>query len=123
MIENPSTLMFAGAAIGGTVAYLLFHGRIAAMRMRNADLAARASATGQRVSEQAATIAHQQETITRLISNAKGAGIIWRKLQTAQEVLHAAAAQNTSAAARKVISEGLERVRCAGETEIDGGAE
>jgi len=122
MIEHPATLMFAGAAIGGTVAWLFFRGRMAvlnaALNSGVADVGGRAAATAQRVTEQAAIIEHQQETITRLMRNASGAGIIWRKLQVAQETLNAAAAQNTMAAARKVIAEGLERVRCTGETEI-----
>lgn len=122
MIDHPAALMFAGAAIGGAVTWLFFRGRMAvlnaALNSGVADVGGRAAATAQRVTEQATIIAHQQETITRLTRNVNGAGIIWRKLQMAQETLNAAAAQNTMAAARKVIAEGLERVRCTGETEI-----
>ena len=110
MIDSPATLMFAGAAIGGTVAYLYFHGRLSAVRRSNADLAGRAAAAG-------AHIQTQKRSLDTLGKIALGHIDTTAKLQRAMEALNAAAAQNTIAGARKVIAEKLEQIRCMGRDE------
>lgn len=107
MIEHPATLMFAGAAIGATVTCLFFIPRFRSLTAKFHELTGRASATGVRVTEQALEI-------ERLNESAKGRFVFFQKMELATETLHAAAAQNTIAGARKVIAEGLERVRCIG---------
>lgn len=115
MTDHPAILMFAGAAIGATVSALFWWPHLAKAQRALADLRGRAAATAQSATE-------YREICHDMLNRREQSWRFAEKLQRATETLNAAAAQNTMAAARKVIAEGLERVRCAGERDdIDGG--
>jgi hypothetical protein len=111
-MQNEALLMFAGAAIGGVITTLVIYPRLRSLRRHFDDLADRAAQAGLDLAGEAK---RHEQAIGRLNVGAAELRRISAKLERAKETLHAAAAQSTSAGAKKVIAEGLERVRCAGE--------
>jgi hypothetical protein len=106
-MEHPVTLMFAGAAIGGTVATFFWWPHLAKAQRALAELRGRAAALGTKSSEQAARI-------DGLADRSAAHYLTSQKLIRAMETLHAASAQATMAGARKVIADALEQIRCMG---------
>lgn len=107
MIEHPAVLMFAGAAIGGTVATFFWWSHLAKADRALAELRGRAAALGTKASELC-------QRIDGLADRSEVYYLTSQKLIRAMEALHAASAQATMAGARKVIADALEQIRCMG---------
>lgn len=108
-----------GAAIAGGGVYLIMRLQIAEKRVVIADVSARAATLGEAMVKVHKTAECRNDVIGVL---ARGKDRTIDYLQTlifAHETLHAAASQGTIMGARRVISEGLERMRCM-EPEMDG---
>ena len=109
MTQSPEILMLAGAAIGAAVATFFWLPYLTRSQRNAAELRGRASAVAFRLVE-------ADVKVERLTQSAAQEWRRAQKYERAIEALHAAAAQNTMSGARKVIAEGLENARTAGET-------
>ena len=107
MIEHPAVLMFVGAAIGGNVATFFWWSHLAKADRALAELRGRAAALGTKASELC-------QRIDGLADRSEVYYLTSQKLIRAMEALHAATSQNTIAAARQVIADALEQIRCMG---------